>query len=137
MDDFKFEYELKEPGPSRILYVAEAFRKKYTVAEVHKISSIDPWFLEQIYDLIEIEKAISCKKIKDLSSKDLLFYKKKGFSDIKIANLMRTTQHVVRKKRIKNNIKPVYKIVDTCAAEFPTTTSVSYTHLTLPTILLV
>ena len=126
MDDFKFEYELKEPGPSRILYVAEAFRKKYTVAEVHKISSIDPWFLEQIYDLIEIEKAISCKKIKDLSSKDLLFYKKKGFSDIKIANLMRTTQHVVRKKRIKNNIKPVYKRVDTCAAEFPTTTSYLY-----------
>ena len=126
MDDFKFEYELKEPGPSRILYVAEAFRKKYTVAEVHKISSIDPWFLEQIYDLIEIEKAISCKKIKDLSSKDLLFYKKKGFSDIKIANLMNTTQHVVRKKRIKNNIKPVYKRVDTCAAEFPTTTSYLY-----------
>jgi carbamoyl-phosphate synthase large subunit len=126
MDDFKFEYELKEPGPSRILYVAEAFRKKYTVAEVHKISSIDPWFLEQIYDLIEIEKAISCKKIKDLSSKDLLFYKKKGFSDIKIANLMSTTQHVVRKKRIKNNIKPVYKRVDTCAAEFPTTTSYLY-----------
>ena len=126
MDDFKFEYELKEPGPSRILYVAEAFRKKYTVAEVHKISSIDPWFLEQIYDLIEIEKAISCKKIKDLSSKDLLFYKKKGFSDIKIANLMSTSQHVVRKKRIKNNIKPVYKRVDTCAAEFPTTTSYLY-----------
>jgi carbamoyl-phosphate synthase large subunit len=126
MDNFKFEYELKEPGPSRILYVAEAFRKKYTVAEVHKISSIDPWFLEQIYDLIEIEKAISCKKIKDLSSKDLLFYKKKGFSDIKIANLMSTTQHVVRKKRIKNNIKPVYKRVDTCAAEFPTTTSYLY-----------
>jgi carbamoyl-phosphate synthase large subunit len=126
MDNFKFEYELKEPGPSRILYVAEAFRKKYTVAEVHKISSIDPWFLEQIYDLIEIEKAISCKKIKDLSSKDLLFYKKKGFSDIKIANLMNTTQHVVRKKRIKNNIKPVYKRVDTCAAEFPTTTSYLY-----------
>ena len=126
MDDFKFEYELKEPGPSRILYVAEAFRKKYTVAEVHKISSIDPWFLEQIYDLIEIEKAISRKKIKDLSSKDLLFYKKKGFSDIKIANLMSTTQHVVRKKRIKNNIKPVYKRVDTCAAEFPTTTSYLY-----------
>ena len=126
MDNFKFEYELKEPGPSRILYVAEAFRKKYTVADVHKISSIDPWFLEQIYDLIEIEKAISCKKIKDLSSKDLLFYKKKGFSDIKIANLMSTTQHVVRKKRIKNNIKPVYKRVDTCAAEFPTTTSYLY-----------
>ena len=126
IDEFKFEYELKEPGPSRILYVAEAFRKKYTVDKVQKISSIDPWFLEQILDLVEIEKEISLKKIKDISGDEILSYKKKGFSDIKIAELMKTSQHVVRKKREKNNIKPVYKRVDTCAAEFPATTPYLY-----------
>jgi carbamoyl-phosphate synthase large subunit len=126
IDDFKFEYELKEPGPSRILYVAEAFRKNYTVDQVQKISSIDPWFLEQIFNLVEIEKEIALKKIKEVSEEDLLFYKKKGFSDIKISELMKTTQHVVRKKREKYNIKPVYKRVDTCAAEFPATTPYLY-----------
>ena len=126
IDNFKFEYELKEPGPSRILYVAEAFRKNYTVDQVQKISSIDPWFLEQILHLVEIEKEISLKKIKDVSVEDLLSYKKKGFSDIKISELMKTTQYVVRKKREKNNIRPVYKRVDTCAAEFPATTPYLY-----------
>ena len=126
IDNFKFEYELKEPGPSRILYVAEAFRKNYTVDQVQKISSIDPWFLEQIFHLVEIEKEISLKKIKDVSVEDLLSYKKKGFSDIKISELMKTTQYVVRKKREKNNIRPVYKRVDTCAAEFPATTPYLY-----------
>ena len=126
IDDFKFEYELKEPGPSRILYVAEAFRKNYTVDQVQKISSIDPWFLDQIFNLVEIEKEIALKKIKEVSEEDLLFYKKKGFSDIKISELMKTTQHVVRKKREKYNIKPVYKRVDTCAAEFPATTPYLY-----------
>ncbi|MDC3386284.1 carbamoyl-phosphate synthase large subunit [Gammaproteobacteria bacterium] len=126
IDNFKFEYELKEPGPSRILYVAEAFRKNYTVDQVQKISSIDPWFLEQIFHLVEIEKEISLKKIKDVSAEDLLSYKKKGFSDIKISELMKTTQYVVRKKREKNNIRPVYKRVDTCAAEFPATTPYLY-----------
>ena len=126
IDNFKFEYELKEPGPSRILYVAEAFRKNYTVDQVQKISSIDPWFLEQIFHLVEIETEISLKKIKDVSVEDLLSYKKKGFSDIKISELMKTTQYVVRKKREKNNIRPVYKRVDTCAAEFPATTPYLY-----------
>ena len=78
IDNFKFEYELKEPGPSRIFYVAEAFRKNYTVDQIQKISSIDPWFLEQIFNLVKIEKEISLKKIKDVSAEDLLSYKKKG-----------------------------------------------------------
>ena len=126
LDQSKFDYELKEPGPNRILYVAEAFRKKYTVEEVHNISKIDPWFLEQIYNLVILEAEISKQKIKDISSEDFYLYKKKGFSDLKIAELTKTTQHAVRKKREKFNIRPVYKRVDTCAAEFPTTTSYLY-----------
>ena len=126
LDISNFEYELKEPGPSRILFVAEAFRKGYSVEQVYKISSIDTWFLEQIFSLVQIEKDLSQKKINDISSVDLLNYKKKGFTDIKIAYLTNTTQHKVRKIREKNNIKPVYKRVDTCAAEFPTTTSYLY-----------
>jgi len=126
LDKFNFEYELKEPGPSRILYVAEAFRRNYTVNQIFEISKIDPWFLEQIHELVNLEKKISKKKIKDVSATELLLYKKKGFSDLKIAELTSTTQHVVRKIRQKNKIKPVFKRVDTCAAEFPTTTSYLY-----------
>jgi carbamoyl-phosphate synthase large subunit len=126
LDDFNFEYELKEPGPSRILFVAKAFRKGYSVEKVHEISSIDPWFLEQILHLVEIEKEISLKKISNITYDELLFYKKKGFSDIKIANLIDVSQHDIRKKREDNSIRPVYKRVDTCAAEFPTSTSYLY-----------
>jgi len=126
LDKFNFEYELKEPGPSRILYVAEAFRRNYTVNQIFEISKIDPWFLEQIHELVNLEKKISKKKIKDVSATELLLYKKKGFSDLKIAELTSTTQHVVRKIRQKNKIKPVFKRVDTCAAEFPTNTSYLY-----------
>ena len=126
LDKFNFEYELKEPGPSRILYVAEAFRRNYTVNQIFEISKIDPWFLEQIHELVNLEKKILKKKIKDVSATELLLYKKKGFSDLKIAELTSTTQHVVRKIRQKNKIKPVFKRVDTCAAEFPTNTSYLY-----------
>ncbi|MBT7542788.1 MAG: carbamoyl-phosphate synthase large subunit [Gammaproteobacteria bacterium] len=126
LDKFKFDYELKEPGSNRIFYVAEAFRKGYTVDQVKKISSIDPWFLEQILNLVKIEKDISLKNINEISKEDLLFYKKKGFSDIRLAKLINTTEHDVRKKREKYNIRPVYKRVDTCAAEFPTSTSYLY-----------
>ncbi len=98
LDIPNFEYELKEPGPSRILYVAEAFRKDYTVKKVHEISRIDPWFLEQIFSLVEIEKLILKKELNDISSEELLFYKKRGFTDLKIASLTNTTQHKIRKK---------------------------------------
>ena len=126
LDVSNFEYELKEPGPSRILFVAEAFRKDYSVEQVYKISGIDKWFLDQIFSLVQVEKDLSQKKINDILPEELLSYKKKGFTDIKIAHLTNTTQHKVRKIREKNNIKPVYKRVDTCAAEFPTTTSYLY-----------
>ena len=126
LDKSKFEYELKEPGSNRILFVAEAFRKGYTVDQVKKISSIDPWFLDQILNLINIEKEISLKKINQISKEELLFYKKKGFSDIRLAKLVSSTEYNVRKKREKYNISPVYKRVDTCAAEFPTSTSYLY-----------
>jgi len=126
MDEFKFEYELREPGPNRILYVAEAFRRNYSINDVNKISKIDNWFLENIYELIKFEKIISKNKINDVSKKNMLLFKKKGFTDVKIAKLMKTTENKVRNKRIKLKIKPVYKRVDTCAAEFPTSTSYLY-----------
>ena len=126
LDNSSLEYELKEPGPSRILFVAEAIRRNYSVEKIQNISSIDPWFLEQIYELIQLENKLSLKKIKDITPEDLLLFKKKGFTDIKIANLTKTTQHVVRKIREQNKIRPLYKRVDTCAAEFPTSTSYLY-----------
>ena len=126
LDNSSLEYELKEPGPSRILFVAEAIRRNYSVEKIQNISSIDPWFLEQIFELIQLENKLSLKKIKDITPEDLLLFKKKGFTDIKIANLTKTTQYVVRKIREQNKIRPVYKRVDTCAAEFPTSTSYLY-----------
>ena len=98
LDNSNLEYELKEPGSSRILFVAEAFRRGYSIKKIQSISCIDPWFLEQIYELIELENKLSSKKINDITSSELLFLKKKGFTDIKIANLTKTTQHAVRKK---------------------------------------
>ena len=126
LDDFKFEYELKEPGPNRILYVAEAFRRNYSIQDVYNISKIDFWFLENIYELIKIELKISKKKLSSLFKEDMLFLKRKGFTDKKIAQLTKTNESNVRKKRLKFNVKPVYKRVDTCAAEFPTSTSYLY-----------
>jgi carbamoyl-phosphate synthase large subunit len=118
--------ELGEPGPERIWYVGDAFRMGMTVAQVHDHSKIDNWFLVQIADLVQREKALEGRHLADLDKNSLYQLKRRGFSDRRLATLLNTDQHAVRALRKALNVHPVYKRVDTCAAEFATNTAYMY-----------
>jgi len=118
--------EMGVPGPERIWYVGDAFRMGMTVAEVYDISKIDTWFLVQIKDIIDREQALRGKQIADLDKAALLKLKRSGFSDRRLASLLNTDQHAVRAYRQALKVRPVYKRVDTCAAEFATNTAYMY-----------
>jgi carbamoyl-phosphate synthase large subunit len=120
------ERELGEPGPDRIWYVGDAFAHGFTLDEVHALTHIDPWFLAQIKDLIDIELWLDTQTIDAIDKDVLLKLKKKGFADRRLAKLLKTTDTVVREKRRALNIRPVYKRVDTCAGEFSTKTAYMY-----------
>jgi carbamoyl-phosphate synthase large subunit len=118
--------ELGEPRSERIWYVGDAFRMGMSTEAVFNISKIDPWFLAQIEDLIKQEKALHGKHIADLDKEALYQLKRAGFSDKRLATLLDTDQHAVRAYRQALNVRPVYKRVDTCAAEFATNTAYMY-----------
>jgi len=118
--------ELRIPGADRIRYVADAMRLGFTFDDVAKVSGIDPWFLAQIADLLETEQAIRDAGVAGLTEPFLRSVKRKGFSDGRIATLLGITENVVRAKRIELGVRPVFKRVDTCAAEFSTTTAYLY-----------
>ncbi len=118
--------EMGVPGPERIWYVADAFRTGISVDEVFNYSKIDPWFLVQIKDIIDHEQALSGKSIADLDKSSLFQLKRLGFSDRRLATLLGTDQHAVRAYRQALQVRPVYKRVDTCAAEFATNTAYMY-----------
>jgi carbamoyl-phosphate synthase large subunit len=118
--------EIGEPGPSRILFLGDAFRIGMTLDEVFEETKIDPWFLAQIEQLIKIEQSLKGRELAGLSADELRLLKKKGFSDRRLAKLLGTNQHEVRKTRHALNVRPVYKRVDTCAAEFATQTAYMY-----------
>ncbi|MFN7645127.1 MAG: carbamoyl-phosphate synthase large subunit, partial [Burkholderiales bacterium] len=120
------EEELGEPGPERIWYVGDAFAQGFTLDEVHALTHIDPWFLAQIEEIVKIELEIEKRTIGDLDTDTLRFLKKKGFSDRRLAYLLDVTEGEIRKQRHKLGVRPVYKRVDTCAAEFATTTAYMY-----------
>ena len=118
--------EMGVPGPERIWYVADAFRLDMSVDEVNAICKIDHWFLVQIKDLIDREQALKGKHIADLDKAAMLKLKRSGFSDRRLASLLNTDQHAVRAYRQALQVRPVYKRVDTCAAEFATNTAYMY-----------
>ncbi len=118
--------EIGVPGPERIWYVGDAFRMGLSVDEVYNISKIDRWFLTQLKDIIDREQALKGKHIADLDKAALLQLKRRGFSDRRLAKLLDTDQHAVRAYRQALNVRPVYKRVDTCAAEFATNTAYMY-----------
>ena len=118
--------EIGEPGPERILFVADAFRIGMTLDEIHEETAIDPWFLAQIEQLVATEQALKGRALESLSAAELRFLKQKGFSDRRLAVLLGTHQHAVREARWAQNVRPVYKRVDTCAAEFATQTAYLY-----------
>ncbi|WP_334328113.1 carbamoyl-phosphate synthase large subunit [Gilliamella apicola] len=122
----KIRYELHEAGSDRIWYIADAFRAGFTLDEVFLLTHIDRWFLVQIEELVQIENRLKQQTINDLDQETLWQLKRKGFSDLRIAKLLNTQEQAVRDLRVQYDIHPVYKRVDTCAAEFSTDTAYLY-----------
>ncbi len=120
------EEELGEPGSERIWYVGDAFGQGFTIEEVHQLTKIDRWFLSQIKEIVDIELKLDKMVIGDLDRDSLRILKQKGFSDRRLAYLLETTEHEIRKLRHALGVRPVYKRVDTCAAEFASTTAYLY-----------
>jgi len=120
------EKELGAPGPDRIWYVGDAFAQGMSVAEVHALTKIDPWFLVQIEDIVQIELELETTALAAIEVADMRALKKKGFSDRRLAKLTHSTEQAVRAKRHAMGVRPVYKRVDTCAAEFATDTAYMY-----------
>ena len=125
-DRATIHHEISEPGPDRLWYLADAFRLGYTVKEAHRATRIDPWFLVQVKELVDIENRLKEYSLPELSKEEMLFLKKKGFSDRRIAKLLKVKEDQVRARRHELGIRPVYKRVDTCAGEFPTDTAYMY-----------
>ena len=117
---------LRQPTPKRLFHIADAFRLGMTIGQLFDHTQYDPWFLAQIKQLIDLELELNELKLTDLSKEDLFLLKQKGFSDGYLANLFAVEEKQVRDKRWELGIHPVYKRVDTCAAEFPTNTAYMY-----------
>ncbi|HSM29552.1 MAG TPA: carbamoyl-phosphate synthase large subunit [Woeseiaceae bacterium] len=122
----RLRHELRIPGANRLRHVGDALRNDFPLEEVASISGIDPWFLAQIEDLIRDEQALKGKDLSALTQASLRALKRKGFSDARIAALLNVRELAVRRRRLEFGIRPVFKRVDTCAAEFATTTAYMY-----------
>ncbi len=125
-DRATIHHEISEPGPDRLWYLADAFRLGYSVKEAHRATKIDPWFLVQVKELVDIENRLKEYSLPELSKEEMLFLKEKGFSDRRLAKLLKVKEDQVRARRHELGIRPVYKRVDTCAGEFPTDTAYMY-----------
>lgn len=118
--------EVKEAGPERLFYLADAFRAGMSVEEVFGLSFVDPWFLDQIEAIVATEREVAAAGVDALDGKRLRRLKRMGFSDARLAQLAQTDEKAIRALRRAHGIKPVYKRVDSCAAEFATTTAYLY-----------
>ena len=118
--------ELREPRPDRVFYVADGFRAGLSLEEIYALTRIDRWFLDQIAELIEIEGAVKSGGLAALDAARMFALKRKGFSDARLATLLATDEAAVRKLRHAFKVHPVYKRVDSCAAEFATSTAYLY-----------
>ena len=119
-------HELRVPNAHRIWYIGDAFRMGLSLEEINRLTGIDPWFLIQIEELIQLEESIRDKNVLDLDVDSLRELKRKGFSDSRLATLLNTDEATVRKYRQQLNLRPVYKRVDSCAAEFASSTAYMY-----------
>jgi carbamoyl-phosphate synthase large subunit len=118
--------ELTNPGADRIWYIADAFRAGMDIDEVYRLSGVDPWFLVQIQDIVVTEDSLKTVQLSDIGAQEMFRLKRKGFSDERMAVLLATTEAEVRTHRQGLGIRPVYKRVDTCAAEFASATAYMY-----------
>jgi carbamoyl-phosphate synthase large subunit len=122
----KLAYELRAPGPNRLLFVADAFRLGWSAERIEELTYIDPWFLAQIEDLVNEESQVREGGAAALEYDRLRDLKRKGFSDSRLGRLTGAGEEAIRAKRHALNVRPVYKRVDTCAAEFATSTAYMY-----------
>ncbi|MES9905610.1 MAG: carbamoyl-phosphate synthase large subunit [Sedimenticola sp.] len=122
----KLRHELREAGADRLFYVGDAFRYGMSMDEVFDVTKIDPWFLVQIEELVTLEDEVHEEGVEGLSSERLRYLKRKGFADAKLADLVGVKEAEVRKLRHAAGVRPVFKRVDTCAAEFSTSTAYLY-----------
>ena len=118
--------ELKAPGADRIWYIGDAFRAGMSVEEVYEVTGVDPWFLVQIEDLIKEEQSLEFAGLADMTYDSMRRLKRKGFSDARLAALLNVTEKSLRERRYLVDVHPVYKRVDTCAAEFASNTAYMY-----------
>ena len=126
VDRQDIQQALRVVGPDRIWYVADAFRQHFSLEEVYQLTRIDPWFLAQIADLVAQEQSLGGQTYSDLDADAMRHLKRAGFSDSRLAKLLGTEQQLVRAHRHALGVRPVYKRVDTCAAEFATSTAYFY-----------
>ncbi|MBN9288084.1 MAG: carbamoyl phosphate synthase large subunit [Gammaproteobacteria bacterium 39-13] len=117
---------LQRPTSQRLWYVADAFRAGLDIEQVYELSRIDPWFLAQIYDLVMTENEVATLGFGGITQANLLKFKRKGFSDQRLADLLGISESAMRKHRHELNVRPVYKRVDSCAAEFSVQTAYMY-----------
>ncbi len=122
----RLRQELRIPGANRLLYVADALRHGYSYDDVAEVTGIDRWFVVQIADLVNTEVRIREAGLAGLDEPSLRAIKRKGFSDARIAELLEVDEHAIRNRRLELDVRPIYKRVDTCAAEFATTTAYLY-----------
>jgi carbamoyl-phosphate synthase large subunit len=125
-DQTRLAHELRAPGANRLLYVADAFRAGWTLARINELTRIDPWFLAQIEELIAQERQVAAEGLGALDAQRLRVLKRKGFADARLARLLDMPEKAIRDKRHELKVTPVYKRVDTCAAEFATSTAYLY-----------
>jgi len=125
-DRARLEYEIRAAGPDRILYLADGFRHGMSLKEVNQLSAVDPWFLAQIQDLVIEEGLIRDAGLDALDAKRLRAVKQKGFSDSRLGRLLGMPEAGIRRLREDLEVRPVYKRVDTCAAEFAASTAYLY-----------
>ena len=124
--DVQIKRELQAAGPHRILYLGDAFRRGLSFEEIHRLTRIDPWFLDQVAELVEQEQLAAEQGVADLNYDRLLELKRFGFSDARIAMLVGVDEASLRKIRHKAGLAPVFRRIDTCAAEFATETAYLY-----------
>ena len=119
-------HELSNPSSKRLQYIGEAFRSGFSFEEVQQLTNIDPWFLSEIKELIDIESMVGKISLEMVSTRELRMLKQRGFSDRKLAQLFSSSETLVRQHRRQLNVRPVYKRIDTCAAEFEASTAYMY-----------
>jgi len=118
--------KLANPSPDQVLYVADAFRAGFSIQDIFDLTAIDPWFLAQIQELVDVEQGLRDRILGDIDAEEMYRLKQRGFSDLRLATILDETEKAVRKHRHQLGVRPVYKRVDTCAAEFATTTAYMY-----------